>query len=177
MAIAVACASAGLNSSSATIVDRVVVVVERELVLESDVRLESVLSPLDGEALPFWHQREPDALTRLVDAAIIRHLAADVQLYQPSPSDVVNRVEAIRAHFPDRGAWTAFLNQWGLNEEALRVIIRRRLVVERYLTRNITSDPSRHTVWTREITGLLQSVRPRLRIRSIELKGTGGLIP
>jgi len=161
----------GASPASGAILDRVVVVVERELVLESDIRLEAVLSGLDTQALPFWHQRQPDPEERLVEAAIVRHLAADVSLYQPSPGDVVHRVEAIRAHFPDRDAWTTFLTQWGLTEESLRVVVRRRMVVERYLTRNITTEPDKRQAWTRDVEALIRSVRPRLRIRSVELRG------
>ena len=71
-------------------VDRVVAVVDSQLVLESEVRLEHELSRLDTGASPFWRARRA-AVERLIDAAAVRVAAGQVVLYQPPDEEVRTR--------------------------------------------------------------------------------------
>ena len=151
--------------ASASVVDRIEVVVEDQLVMTSEIQLEEVLSTLDIEQSPFWAASHKDALERLVDAAVIRQVSGDLKLYVPPDEQVRQRVEGIRQQFADRGVWSDFLQRWGLDEVMLRTTIRRRMVVERYLARNVQSDPSQRSVWLKDCDELLLRLRGRLRIR------------
>ena len=151
--------------ASALVVDRIEVVVEDQLVMTSEVQLEEVLATLDTEQSPFWAPNHKDALERLVDAAVIRQVVGDLKLYVPADDQVRQRVEDIRRQFANRSAWSGFLQRWGLDEVMLRTTIRRRMVVERYLARNVQSDPAQRVVWLADCDTLLQQLRSRLRIR------------
>lgn len=152
----------------AEVVDRVLYVVEDQVVLLSDVELDRVIDPLDASTSPFWTRPGVDAERRVVDAAILRELAGDVSLYQPSDEAVRERVEAVRRQFPDAVRWTAFLDGWGLSEESLGAAIRRRMVVERYLARTLRADPADPRAFQAACDALLDEARPRVRIRYVE---------
>lgn len=158
-------------SAAAETVDRVVVVVGEQLVLDSDLQLETALRRLDRPALPFWRVPAPP-LRRLTDAAIIRQLAGDVGVYQPSEAQVTQRLEAVRARAIDRAHWEAFLTGWGHSEESLRIELRGRMVVERYLERNVQQDPTDEDAWLRAVDALLARARPRLYIREVPEHGS-----
>ena len=150
----------------AEVVDRVVVSVEEQLITESEIRLEQVISALDRSPSPFWDREHGTPLERLVEAAIVRELAGDLALYQPTDDAVRERVEAMRGHFPDRGGWQAFLDSWGLSEDDLRALVRRRMVVERYLDRAIQVRGDREAWWAAS-EEMLARQAARFRIRSI----------
>lgn len=152
----------------ADLLDRVVAVVEDQLVLASEVQLEQELAELDTEALPFWKTAKRQALDRLVDAAVVRLAASNVALYQPSDEDIRLRREAVRAQFEDRREWTDFLERHGLSEESLGIVLRRRMVVERYLSRNILESTEDRGAWKKASDQLIQGLRDRARVRLID---------
>jgi hypothetical protein len=156
----------------ADVVDRVIYVVEDQVVLQSDVAFDKVIGPLDDSPSPFWDRPGIEPEQRVVDAAIIRELAGDISLYQPPDDAVRARVEAMRARFPDRASWSSFLEGWGLDEDGLRALIRRRMVVERYLARTLRADPNDRAAWWASCNALLTEVRPRMRIRYVPLGGS-----
>lgn len=153
--------------AGAVVVDRVVATVEAQLVLASEVEFEAVLVTLDASPSPFFDPTRGDPLERLVEAAVVREMAGDVAIYQPSDDEVAARVEAIRAKFAERAAWQAFLARWGHDEESLGALLRRRMVVERYLARNVQAKPDTAEAWWRGCRDLLDNVRPRYRIRYV----------
>lgn len=155
----------------AGVVDRVVLVVEDELVLASDIRLEAVLTTLDDAPLPFWRRAHHDPARRMEEAALIRAMAAGVQLYQPDDADVAARVAAIRARLGPDDAWVAFKSLWGLDDDAVTGLVRRRMIVERFLSRNLPESPDDADRWLEACHALLDQVRPRYRIRRIPLRG------
>ena len=156
------------SPAQADLVDRVVAVIEDQLVLDSEVRLEQELAALDDTALPFWEPSRGKALDRLVDAAVVRVAASDVALYQPSDEDVRQRREAVRAQFEDRRQWTACLQTHGLTEDSLGVVLRRRMVVERYLSRNIQVAIEERGPWKRASVDLISALRERAKVRLID---------
>ena len=149
-------------------VDRVVAVVESELVLASEVRIEAELAPLDHSTSPFWDATRSQPLERLIDAAVVRIAAADVALYQPPDEDIAARREAIHIQFTDRRSWEAFLQRHGLDEDGLEVVLRRRMVVERYLSRNVLIDLQDRAAWLGAAGQLLSALRERMRVRRID---------
>jgi hypothetical protein len=153
--------------SRAEVVDRVVAVVESEPVLESQVRLEIDLTAFDPTPLPGWTSVEPDPLERVIDATIFRAMAADVALYQPTREQLEARREALRAAVGDPRAWDALLARHSLDEAGLSVVLRRRMVVEKLLLRNLVTSPADLASWRAECRALLDQVRPRVRIRYV----------
>jgi hypothetical protein len=151
----------------AEVIDRVEASVEEQLVTTSDVGLEAQLGLIDASPSPFWDPDHLPPLDRLVDAALVRELAGDVQIYQPSDADVAARLAALRDRLPDPQAWTDFTRRWGLDEEQLGAILRRRMVVERYLARGIQVRPDDRPAWWKECDELVARQRASLRIRII----------
>jgi hypothetical protein len=151
----------------AEIVDRVVAVVESEPVLESQVSLEVDLTEIDPTPLPGWTSVVPDPLERVIDATILRRMASDVALYQPSRQQVEERREALRAAAGDPRAWDALLARHSLDEESIAAVLRRRMVVEKLLQRNLVADPADLGAWRAECRALLDQVRPRVRVRLV----------
>lgn len=157
--------------AGAEVIDRVVVVVGDQLVLASDIRLEAELSFLDESPLPFWDPGHDDPLHRLVDAAVIRSSAGELALYEPPADAVRQRLEALRLKFRDRASWEEFLGRWGLDEPALLGVLRRRMVVERFLFRNLQLPPDDRVAWLAAADQLLTQLRERYRVREIPQRG------
>lgn len=156
-----------LGTARAEVVDRVVAQVDQQLVLASDVTLETDLARRDLGQLPFWAPDHHDPLTRLIEAAVLRVASGEVGLYQPTTAEVDARLEAVRASFVDRASWTEFLRIHGIDEAALARVLRRRLVAERFLARNLQVSPDDEQQWLRDCDRLLQQLRARVRIREI----------
>ena len=154
-------------SAHAEVIDRVVAIVEEQLITTSDVTLEADLSRIDSSPVPFWSREHAEALHRLIDAAVIREIARDVALYKPSDEQIGARLAAMRERFPDRDAWQAFLTGRGLDEEALRAVMERRMIVEAYLQRNIAVSPSDEEPFIAAVETLLAPWEDRLRIREV----------
>ncbi len=155
----------------AGVVDRVAYVVETELVLTSEIRLEEALASLDTSPIPFWEPTTGTAGQRLVDAATIRALIGELGLYQPTREAVSARREAIRARFDRHDDWEQFLQRWGLDQDGLEVVLRRRMLVERYFARNLLADPSDRERWLTECEANLAKLRPRVGTRAIPARG------
>jgi hypothetical protein len=155
----------------AGVVDRVVVIVDDELVLASDMELEAVLSGLDRSPSPFWTRAHGTPQERLTEAAIVRILAAGVSLFDPPADEVAARVTRLRERLGDNQSWNIFLALWGLDDAAVARLIRRRMVVERYLARNIAEDPNDVEKWLSACHELLAEVRQRLTVREVAQRG------
>lgn len=155
----------------AGVVDRVVLVVDEDIVLESDLRIEATLTGLDDSPSPFWSLQNGTASQRLEDAAVVRALAEGVRLYEPTPYEVAARVEKLRGRLGQESAWQAFLTLSGLDQDAIVQLMRRRMVVERYLARNLPEDPLDTEAWLDACHALLDQVRARFRVRRITLRG------
>jgi hypothetical protein len=161
-----------LLPAEAGVVDRVVLVVDEELVLESEIRLEGVITGLDRPALPFWTLDHATPLGRLEKAAVVRALASGVALYEPEAAEIEARIAAIQNRLGGPQGWRAFQQLWGLNDRAATRLMRRRIIVERYLARNVTEDPTKSQAWLSACDALLDELRPRFRIRTLPARGT-----
>lgn len=155
-----------LGLASAEVVDRVVAVVEGLPVLASEVRLEEAIAPIDPSPVPFWTSSS-DFQRTSIDAVVLRYVAADVALYQPSRDALAERVRALREAFADQAGWSVFLAAHGLDESRIEVIVRRRMIVERFLLRNVQTDPADKGSWLAESAELIAQLRPRVRIRLV----------
>jgi hypothetical protein len=148
--------------AQAEVVDRVAAVVADELILASDVSLEADLGRLDPSP---WTARQPDPLARLVDGAILRALGGDVRLYQPSAREVDDRVDAFRRRLGDR-AWSLLLTRHGIGADVVANALRRHLIRERYLRRNLTIPPEDPN-WAARVSATVDLAREGLRVRIV----------
>lgn len=118
------------------LLDRVVAVVGDRLILSSDVALERALTDRDPRPSPIGQPGRSPLLV-LIDASIIRGLAGDVTIYQPSAADVRERLATLRATWENPGDYIRFLATYGLDEDRLSGVLFARIVVERYLQRAV----------------------------------------
>jgi hypothetical protein len=118
-----------------SLIDRVVVVIDDRIVTASDITLEADLSMRIPSPVLALALRPP--VDALIDRALIRGLASEVGVYQPSTADVRQRLAAIRSTFSGPDEWAAFLARHGLTEDELSGRLFSQMVVERYVRRNI----------------------------------------
>ncbi|MFK7929496.1 MAG: hypothetical protein AB8H79_14970 [Myxococcota bacterium] len=153
----------------ATVVDRVVMVVDDEIILASDVHIESILSGLDAPPLPFWTLEHGTGEERLREAAIVRALAAGVQLYEPKPDEVDARLALVKLRLGS--SWEPLKALTGLDDAAARRLFVRRMVVERYLSRNVPDDPDNPKAWLAACHDFLEQVQGRYTVRVVAPRG------
>ena len=159
--------SALVGPALAETVDRVVAVVEDQPLLQSEVRLEEALARVPSPT-PGFRALHPDPLELLIDQTMVRLAAAEVSLYQPTREQLDDRLAALRGSFPDAAAYAGFLADYGLDETRLSTVLRRELIVERYLLRNLLTAPSDAAAWSTECQALLDALRPRTRVRIVD---------
>ncbi|MCB9760456.1 MAG: hypothetical protein H6739_11510 [Alphaproteobacteria bacterium] len=125
----------------AEVADRIVSVVGETVVTESDLGFEEAFAEHDVSPLPPFERADADLLQRLEDYRILRTLAADVDVFRPPPGAVDARLEAFKESWSRRADYEAFLERWGMDEARLREAIYARLVIERYVARNLGLTP------------------------------------
>lgn len=155
------------------LLDRVVAVVGDRLVLSSDVALERALAWRDPRPLPLAERGDRGTLDVLVDAAVIRALAGDVGVYQPTPAEVRERLASLRDTWEDPGEYIRFLAAFSLDEERLSGLLYARIVVERYLQRAVilpsqTAGESELQL-RRRYDAWIQEARARIQIRMVRV--------
>ncbi len=159
------------------LIDRVVAVVEEQtvdarIITASDLALERDLSARAPDPVLALCSRDGDPLTALIEQAVIRGLAGGVGIYQPSPAEVREHLQRIRAASLTPEDWQQWLQLHGLDEDRLAGLVYSRMVVERYIRRNLdltvesaTEEASihRYEAW---ITGLLA----RTSVRTVDAR-------
>ncbi|MBN1336959.1 MAG: hypothetical protein JXB39_13460 [Deltaproteobacteria bacterium] len=118
-------------------IDRVVVVVGERVVTAGDLALEEALGERVGCPQPVLCDPGRPLLERLVDMAVVRGLAGDAATYRPTPAEVEIRLSEVRDAFSPPSTWRDFLDRFGLTEDALAGLLFSRMVVERYVHRNV----------------------------------------
>lgn len=130
----------GAAAHGAERVDRVVAIVGERVVTEGDLRLEAELlvrAPLAAPPLARV-PADPAALqARVEDLVVLRSLAGEARVYQPTARQVEERLEALRSSWLGPEEQVEFLRRHGLAEADLRGALRSRLVVDAYLLRNL----------------------------------------
>jgi hypothetical protein len=126
----------GATIASAEIIDRILAVVEGQLITLSDVR---AVVRLGLEPAP----PGGDPTAELLDTLIDRQLTlVEVERYAPPepPADRVDaRLQEIRARFPDALAFETTLHQIGMAHDDVRRYIRDTLRIDAYLDQRFAS--------------------------------------
>ena len=146
----------------AVVADRIVAVVGERLVLSSDVALEQALGTIEATTVAQMMDGARNPQQVAIDRAIIRGLAGNASIYVPSDDEILNRESRLRAAFTDSDSWAAFREKHGLQGERLQGHLYSRLVVDRYVLRNVPTDasPSVYVDW-------IKPHRARVSIRMV----------
>jgi hypothetical protein len=156
----------------AEIVERVVAVVDGSPVLEGDVQFERALDELDVAAPPWWSQREPDPLVRVVESLVVRARAERVPLYQPDRRLVIARYEAMRGAYGSAAAWSDLLARLGRQDDEVLLALRRRLIVEAWLRQQVDARVSAEG-WLPRADALLDAARAEADVRTLRPMAAG----
>lgn len=124
-------------------IDRVVAVVNRQPILESDIEDEMQLSVLDPSTNSKEQSTQKAALERLISRALIQQQIQqeDLEATEPKPEDVAARIEEIRREVPtcvradcksDAG-WRAFLAHHELTPAQVENYMRYRMEILNFI--------------------------------------------
>jgi hypothetical protein len=127
------------NPAAGTTIDRVVAVVNRQTILESDVQDEIQLAVLDPSTKGAETMTPQEALDRLVSRALIQQQIRqeDLPATEPNPQDMAARIEEIRTELPacvragcrsDEG-WKSFLARHELTTSRVERYMHNRLEI------------------------------------------------
>jgi hypothetical protein len=130
-------------TETATNIDAVVAVVNRQTILKSDIEDELQLSVLDPSTNGQEQISEPQALDRLISRTLIQQQIRqeDLPATEPTPAQVTARVEEIRNQLPacvrancqsDQG-WKAFLTRHELTPARVEAYLLNRLEILRFI--------------------------------------------
>ncbi|HUL34005.1 MAG TPA: hypothetical protein VL128_08990 [Candidatus Eisenbacteria bacterium] len=111
------------------VVDRIVVKIESDIILMSDVqRLARYQIFLDGKA-----QKDSEILDRLIDQWIVRNEAQVARFPQPSEDDVDRSIQRLKRSFSSPEEYEARKTQSGLTDEQIRELVKSQLYLSNYL--------------------------------------------
>jgi hypothetical protein len=127
------------ENQASTTVDRVVAVVNRQTILESDIEDEIQLSVLDPSTNGQKEMSPQQALDRLISRTLIQQQIRQEDLHAtvPDPKEITKRIEEIRSDLPacvragcrtDAG-WMAFLARHELTPDRVQIYTRTRLEI------------------------------------------------
>ena len=124
-------------------IDRVVAVVNRQPILQSDIEDEMQLSVLDPSTNSKEQTTQKAALERLISRALIQQQIQqeDLEATEPKPEVVAARIEEIRREVPNcvradcksDAGWRAFLAQHELTPAQVENYMRRRMEILNFI--------------------------------------------
>lgn len=137
-------AAAGAAQTSAPVVlDKVVAVVNKQVILASDLDDEMRLSVLDAGQVGQGNLTRQRALEELIGRSLVEQQIreGDAEVAEPEPAEVDARVQALRSQLPacvhrncvSEAGWKAFLEEHGLTPERVRNYVRYRLEILRFI--------------------------------------------
>ena len=153
--------------ANATTIDGVRSVVNNENIISSEITIESEIHKTDSPKEMVWFHNENGPHARLIMAAMLRTKAETLEFYVPSEEVVFARAERLRDYLGD-SRYRQFLISNGLTSpENLLAILRKRIIVERFVARNISAPTTNPEQWHHELEMLLIELRTKVRVRNI----------
>ena len=155
------------NVSASTLVDRVVAMVDNNVVTASDVRLHAELAELDPSFVPILQGRSGTEEDDVINMAVLRSIAGNVPVYLPKPHQVRDRISQFRSRWSDNKEMMAFLAQHGLEGERLPAALRRRMIAERVVHRNFGPPQADMNDWQKRFDLWMKEQRSTIRVRIV----------
>lgn len=116
-------------SQSARVVDRIVVRIEDDIILQSQVReLGAVQQLIDGRA-----ESDAKLIEELIEQWVVETEATASQFPQPAQSEVDRELLRLEGNFASPEKYAARLNELGLSSAQIAHLLSRQIYVERYL--------------------------------------------
>jgi hypothetical protein len=155
--------------AQAEVVDGILYVIGDRIVTRSDIAFERACDPID-QGLAVLEDPTYPIEQRLVDFAILRELARDIDIYRPPDGEVRARWERFRSAWPHPGDHVAFLERWGIDDDQLMGFLYSRLVVERYVLRNAVGSQGggEAALTSAEYQAWMQGLRARASVRVLQ---------
>jgi hypothetical protein len=121
------------------VVDRIVAVVNRSVILESqlqqEVRIEELLEGKPATAKPSAQELQA-VLDRLIDRSLLQQQIAHTGPLDPSPEELASQVKEIRDKIPGAAtdeSWKSILSSYGLTETDIELHVISEFQVLRYV--------------------------------------------
>jgi peptidyl-prolyl cis-trans isomerase SurA len=131
------------QDAAPVVLDKVVAVVNKRVILASDLDDEIRLSVLDASQVGQGDLTREHALEQLISRTLVEQQIGteDEEAVQPAPEDVTARVDDLRRELPEcvhsqcasEPGWKAFLATHGLTEERVEEYLRYRLEILRFI--------------------------------------------
>ena len=125
------------HAAGAERADRVIAVVGDRVVTSWDRTFEKAMSGHLSCPEPVLCDIDRPLDQRLVDLAVIRGLAGDAAAYKPNLEELERRLAGLRASWPIPGGYHDTLELLGISEDELTGLLYSRMVVERFVPRNV----------------------------------------
>jgi hypothetical protein len=147
------------------VIDRVVVVVSGKVITQSDLNLSIVLDAQDPSEVPMLSGVATNPTERLINRKILLGLAGEIRVFQPTEAEVRIRMNRLKNSWTELNDYRTFMLQHGLNETRLMLRLTERIVVERYIERNLTGQGQEPTL--AEYRQWMAQHRAGVRIRKV----------
>jgi len=131
------------GAGSSVTLDRIVAIVNREAILQSDLEDEFRLAVLDPSRAGQSDMTPQQALQRLISRALIQQQIheEDIEAVRPTHEEVAARLKDLRTELPacvrsncgSEDGWKAFLESHGLTPEHVDAYLRNRLEILRFI--------------------------------------------
>lgn len=125
-------AAVELRGQEAELVDRIVAIIDRDVVTLSEAERAKGVEALDRGGEP---AELAEVVERLIEARLIEREVRRFTTEPPAEEEVSAQLAALRRSAERDGGYEAMLERRGLEERDLRIAIERQLVINRYLER------------------------------------------
>ncbi len=124
-----------LGMLRAEIVDRIAVVIDNQVIKQSDIDTEiRVTDFVNGQKLDLGIAEQKQAASRLIDQKVIRK-AMEMGVYpEPAPEEADPLLKQIRQRYPNEAAYRQALASYGLKEATLKQHLLWQIAVLRFIS-------------------------------------------
>jgi peptidyl-prolyl cis-trans isomerase SurA len=134
----IALLTAATAAFSQDVVDRMVAVVNKQVILQSELEdAVHIDSLLQGKPQSQVTEREMDAvLERMIDQLLVQQQIVDNSLLEPKSDEITSRIQDVRSSIPGADAeqkWQSMLAAYGVTEQDVQKHIATQLLVLRFV--------------------------------------------
>ena len=125
------------NAPAPQIIDRIMVVVDQRVITASDLELSMALDAREDVQVVGLSGPTDDAMARLINRRVLFAQAGSVGVYQPTEAETRSRMARLKSQWPALSEAQQFMQRHGLDDAQLMRTLSERMVVERYIRRNL----------------------------------------